>query len=161
MPWTWIIPEGAMLDPTGAVLTHGYSGHGAGIDSVDAIGDVNVGPLPCGPHGSPGMYTLGPLLQNAGPGPLQHLGPRICQLIPSPAQRAFIVSLGRDPNSFYCHGGVAGEVPTPTPGFPAPTGSEGCIVLIPVARMVVLQSPDRQLVCLPAAPGGQPAAVSP
>jgi hypothetical protein len=153
MPWTWIIPEGAMVDPESVVLTHGYSGHGAGIDNAAAIGEVDVGPLPCGPDGTPGEYTLGPLLLNAEPGPLHHLGPRICQLIPSPAQRAFILSLGRDPDSFYCHGGVAGEAPTPTPGFPAPTGSEGCLVLIPVARMVVLQSTDRKLLCVPTPPG--------
>jgi hypothetical protein len=152
MPWTWIIPEGAMVSPSGTVLTHGYSGHGPGIDSVAAIGEVNIGPLPCGPNGTPGQYTIGPMLPNAEPGPLHHLGPNISQLIPSPAQRLFIMSLGRDPDSFYCHGGVAGEVATPTPGFPAPTGSEGCIILIPVARMVVLQSSDRQLLCVPAAP---------
>lgn len=149
--------------PTGAELAQGYSGHDTpavhGINSLAAIALVDVGPLPCGPNGSAGEYTLGPLLPNTQTGtPLSHLGTNICKLIPAAAQRLFIASLGRDPDSFYLHGGVTGQVPYLEPGFPAPTGSEGCIVLPFVSRIVVMRSPVRRLLSVPQWPQQQVAA---
>lgn len=155
--WIWVVPTGTMWQPTGVDLAQGYSGHDTptvqGINNLAVIGLVDVGPLPCGPGGSAGEYTLGPLLPNTQSGtPLSHLGPNICKLIPSAAQRLFILSLKRDPDTFYMHSGVIGEVSFPEPGFPAPTGSEGCICLREPYRMTVLTSPVRRLLCVPAWP---------
>jgi len=146
MSWTWIISTGEMLKPDGSLLESGYSGHAYGINNPNCISIPNIGPIPCGPNNTDAEYTIGPLLPNAEQGPLHHLGPNVANLIPSAMQRAFIASLERGPDSFYCHGGVAGEPQTVEPGKPVPTGSEGCIVLPFAARMQILESEDRVLV---------------
>src|ERR1022692_2664374 len=127
-----------MMNPDGSVLCHGYSGNKTSIDNPAAIALVDRGPIPCGPNNNPGMYTIGPWQANTYHGPLHHLGPNVAKLIPDDDQRDFIKSLGREPDTLYCHGGITGQVPTPTPGYPVPTGSEGCIVLPPIPRMQVI-----------------------
>lgn len=145
MSWTWRITAGEMWTPAGMLLARGYSGNGKDIDCAASIGKANHGPLPSGPDGTPGEYTLGPLLPNTEPGPLQHLGPNICRLIPSAQQRAFLVSLDRDPDSFYLHAPVVGEPAFVEAGKPLPTGSKGCLCLAEPYRMEVLTSTERGL----------------
>lgn len=146
MSWVWEQSTGTMYRPDGTVLGRGYAGHGSGINNPAMQAIPNVGPVPCGPNNTDGEYTIGPLLPNTEPGPLRHLGTNVAQLIPSDEQAAFIKLLGREPFSFYIHGGVAGEPAVPTEGMPVPSASEGCIVLGRDLRMAVLQSEDRKLI---------------
>lgn len=145
MSWTWEISTATMFKPDGGVLAHGYSGHGAGINDPTLIAVREVGPIPCGPNNTDGEYLVGPLEINRE-GPLAHLGRDVCKLIPTAAQRQFILSLGRDPDSFYLHAPVKGETVDVEPGKPLPTGSRGCICLLWSARMEVASSPDRKLI---------------
>jgi hypothetical protein len=148
--WTWIISSAEMLKPDGSLLARGFSGNGPDIDLAASIGKVNHGPLPCGPDGTAGEYTLGPMLPNTDPTQEIHrLGPNICQLIPSDAQRAFIISLGRGPDSFYLHAPKIGEPSFVIQGQPLPTASDGCVCLSEPFRMTVLTSPVRTLWCIP------------
>lgn len=165
--WIWVIDTGTLLFPsTRLPLTRGFSGNQRWINDPASINVHMHGPLPCGPDLSPGQYTLGRLLPNTDPAPTNpyhRLGPNICQIIPTIAQARYMTDIGRDPDSFFLHGGIAGEpvfidwpvatrqdpaVPKPT----LPTSSDGCIVLAPTPRMVVLTSTTRSLLCVPSWP---------
>jgi hypothetical protein len=130
--WTYIQSTGALLDPSGVQLTRGYSGFDdatcKGLDNPEAQGVPSHGPIPCG------HYTVGPVIANGG-----HLGINVMHLEPDASTAAFIRSLWRDPESFFCHGGLRNE----TPIFG--TASRGCIVLPEAPRGVLGASGDRLL----------------
>lgn len=126
MSWTYIQSTGGLLNPEGTLMTHGYSGHAHGVNNPACQALPDIGPIPCG------TYTLGPLIEDGG-----HLGPDVMHLIPDEETRAFILSLHRDPDSFWCHGGKVGE--SPTNG----TASKGCVVLLRPDRLMLAGSEDR------------------
>ncbi len=91
----------------GALLGTGYAGAPAGKNNPAMQGVRGVGPLPVGD------YTIGK------PTNVTHCGVEAFPLIPNAVTRAFITSLGRDPDAFFLHGDDIAH-----PGC----GSEGCIV---------------------------------
>ncbi len=98
----------------------GYSGRGAGLNNPALEGALCTGPIPRG------VYTLGAVLET-GPG---RTGEYVIQLIPDDATRATILALGRDPDSFFCHGDNIEQ---------NHTASEGCIVAPRAVREALVQ----------------------
>jgi hypothetical protein len=89
-------------------------------------GVVDAGPIPAG------IYNAGKVLP-LGPG---KTGKNVIPLVPDAATRARIVGLGRDPDSFYCHGD------NPAKNH---TASEGCIIAGPLIRKAIAASGDTGL----------------
>lgn len=87
-----------------------------------------VGPLPAGP-----WKIVGPPYTDP------KLGPYVLKLVPATQMfRALIVSMGRDPDSFRCHG-------MPEPPADIRSGSDGCICADRVTRTRMYQSGDTDL----------------
>jgi hypothetical protein len=100
---------GKLLNAGDAVIGIGYSGSPAGKNDPSKEGVESVGPIPCG------NYTVkGPPFDSP-----KH-GPYVLHLVPDDDTRAFITSLGRDPDTFLMHGDKVGA-----PG----TASEGCVIM--------------------------------
>lgn len=119
MPWTYSISQRLLTGPTGARISEGYSGNGAGLNNPQMQDVPDVGPIPVG------EYLIGDL-QATHP----KLGLNVLPLIPNPDNDMY----GR--SDFYMHGD------NPEVDFSA---SKGCIVLPPWARMEVAKSDDRVL----------------
>lgn len=111
MAWTYVQATGRVISPEGEVFAQGYSGHEHGCNNPAMQCVRDTGPIPCG------RYVMGPL-EDGG-----HMGPNVMRLIPDEGTRESIQKLGRDPDSFYIHGGLAGEAAD------GGTASHGCIVL--------------------------------
>ena len=124
MPWTFVITEGKIYDPSGAFLTTAYAGGNLGqnpedVNNPDAEGLANKGPLP------EGWYIFGT--------PLDHskLGKFAIPLIPDPSNDM----KGR--SGFFWHGDLIGGA--------YESGSEGCIVSAPAPRHTAWASADHRL----------------
>lgn len=123
MPWTFEIRTGKFYNPSGAVVSTGYSGGNVGknpegVNNPDDEGLKNIGPLP------EGLYACGE--------PVAHsqLG-------------VFAIPLHPDPNNdmkgrsgFYLHGDLAGKYEA---------ASEGCIIQPRPTRNAVWASSDHQI----------------
>lgn len=131
--WTYKISP-PCLSKDGIVLDREcYSGaFPDGFNDPLTVGEFKVGPIP------PGNYTItGPPFNDR-----EH-GPYCLRLVPDAATRAYIVSLGRDPDSFLLHG-------KPEPPRDPRTGSQGCICSSPSQnRSYVYQSGDTALQVIP------------
>ncbi len=46
--WTYQQKTGALIDPEGNTVGHGYAGHGAGLNNPLAQAEADVGPIPAG-----------------------------------------------------------------------------------------------------------------
>jgi hypothetical protein len=114
------ITSGRWIDPSGALLAIGYSGHGIGVNEVELESEPDVGPIP------EGLYLIGAPVDT-----LKH-GPYTLPLTPDAAN----VMYGR--SDFAIHGD---EIAHPGQHL----GSLGCIILGRMNREVIWQSGDRQL----------------
>jgi hypothetical protein len=135
--WTYEIPTGILLDPSGVKEDTGYSGHPPHVNDVNAIGIEGVGPLP------PGNYTFAQLIEDD-----PETGKYTIVLVPDVATRAYIISLHRDPDSFRMHGDLIGHAGQDL-------ASDGCLIFILQTRMTGWGSPDHALqavLALPPAP---------
>lgn len=129
MPWQYQIST-HVLSKDGIVLDDQcYSGaFPAGFNDPTKIGVLDIGPTP------PGHYIItGPPFNDP-----KH-GPYCLRLVPDTGTRAYILKLGRDPDSFLLHG-------KPLPPRDPRTGSQGCICSSPSQnRSYVYQSGDVDL----------------
>lgn len=129
--WTYKQSSGE-LSRDGIAAGTCYSGSGSGLnnpamESVRGVpGQIDAGPIPAG------SYNLGKVLA-LGPG---NTGKYVVPVVPDAKTRARIVGLGRDPDSFYCHGDNPAE---------NHTASEGCIIASPLIRQAVVSSGDTEL----------------
>lgn len=99
-----------------------YAGHGDGKNNPFMQGVKNIGPLP------QGCYKAITKIEDS------HLGPYALHLDPDEATRAEIIILGRDPDSFFCHGDSISH-----PG----DASDGCIcAMIQVRQFIWLEDKD-------------------
>lgn len=94
-----------------------YAGHGDGKNNPAMEGVRGVGPLPRGKYRASEMFENHP-----------HVGQFALHLTPDDETRARIVALGRDPDSFFCHGDSREH-----PG----EASDGCIILPVNVRLFV------------------------
>ena len=100
---------GKLRDSEGSVVAIGYSGSGEWKNNPEGQGMVDLGPIP------QGVYTIeGPPVDTT-----RH-GPFTLRLSPDEATRVSILSMGRNPDTFLCHGDSIEH-----PG----TASEGCLIL--------------------------------
>ena len=102
----------------GALLSTGYSGHGAGLNNPAMQNVEGVGPIPRG------RYTIGPARDDA------HLGPLVMRLIPDPGNQMF------DRSAFDLHGD------NPQMNH---TASDGCIIMGHDLRAIIAIGTDRAL----------------
>lgn len=116
----WYLSNGTLFDV-------GYAGHGVGLNNPAAVGMVNVGPLP------PGIYTAVELIAEH-----LHLGVNVLRLEPDTSTRAYIISLGRDPDSFFIHGDEFGHVGEHL-------ASDGCLIHGPTSRIEFWEGTDHQI----------------
>lgn len=133
MSWTYNIPSGRLIDPTGTLCGVGYSGQPPHTNVVADQGLESLGPIPSG-------QWLAVSVEYNNP----KLGPFVIVLRPDDATRAKVIALGRDPDSFRMHG----ERLEPPFGF----ASDGCVVAIRVLRELFWNSPDRWLTVTEAIP---------
>src|ERR1700692_2709301 len=117
---TYEITTGRWLDPSGALLTVGYSGNGDGFNNPEMEDVPNIGPLP------EGIYLIGAPVNT-----VRH-GPDAMPLKPDVAN----VMYGR--GDFMIHGD---EVLHPG----AHLASQGCIIMAKSARDAIWASGDRAL----------------
>lgn len=129
--WTYEISTGKMYDPQTIIAGSGYSGHPPHVNDVSAVGLKAIGPIP------PGNWTLGSLIERD-----PNTGEYTIVLVPDAPTRAYILSLGRDPDSFRCHGDFIGHVGQCL-------ASDGCIVQILPVRMEMWESLDHGLQTVP------------
>jgi hypothetical protein len=100
------------------IIGIGYSGaRPDGYNNPSMQGVENVGPIPCGR-----FRIVGPPFDSP-----KH-GKYVLHLVPDAATRAFILSLGRDPDTFLMHGDSIR-----LPG----TASEGCVIQAHDVRVMV------------------------
>ena len=134
MPWQFEVSTGKFSEPPpdADVIGIGYSGGACGqqpeaVNNSKMENVVGVGPLP---HGS---YDADYIMNHP------HLGPFAIHLAPDPETRARIISYGRDPDSFFCHGDDikrAGQR----------AASDGCIILARDVREEFWGSLDHELI---------------
>jgi hypothetical protein len=133
MPWKFERAAGKIIAPQGHVTGMAYAGHGAARNNPAKEGEHGAmtngkitagGPLPSG------TYTMDRMF-------LVHvkLGAYCIHLRPDEATRAHIISLKREPDSFWCHGNNAIN-----------DASEGCICSNRATREIMWQSQDHQLI---------------
>ena len=113
---TYVQRTGRLIKPDGSLLAVGYSGDSIvggpqGLNNPDLQSTARVGPIPVG------FYTIGPPHH-----PIDHLGPIAMPLVPSTGNQMF----GR--SAFFMHGDNQAM---------DHTASEGCIVLLKIARAYV------------------------
>lgn len=106
--YTYEQSTGRFCNPTSSLFAIGYSGNGEGKNNPSWQGVKMHGPCPCG------IYTAVKMLDHD-----PHLGYYAIKLEPDAATRVFIISLGRDPDSYYWHGDSVDH-----PG----DASDGCLV---------------------------------
>lgn len=126
--WTFNILKG-WLDKDGVMVDRSvYSGNGPGFDNPAMETMADVGPIPEG-----FWKIVGPPYDD----PV--LGPYVLKLEPATAEfRARILAMGRDPDSFRCHG-------KPKPPADINSGSHGCLCAQYQTRMRLYQSGDTDL----------------
>ena len=113
--WTYRQCDGWLLDHSGLKLAQGYSGAGAGKNSVDAQAIEDVGPIP------QGLYKIEPPVNT-----VTH-GPAVLPLNPLPNNQMY----GR--SGFLIHGDSVVD-----PG----NSSMGCVIMPRFARDRIAQSGD-------------------
>ena len=116
--WTYRQKSGALLDPWGLIVEHGYSGSEPAINRPIAEGVENVGPIPTG------LYTIEPAIDHATCGPCS------LPLTPDPGNDMH----GR--SGFLVHGD------TDPPG----SASTGCIIMSRATRDLISASDIRDLI---------------
>lgn len=57
MTWRYSQSTGQLLDPSGAIIATGYSGHGGGVNDPDDQDIPNVGPIPRGSYAIGRAFT--------------------------------------------------------------------------------------------------------
>jgi hypothetical protein len=124
MSWQYEQKTGRLLDPEGAYVVTGYSGHGVGVNTPADETVPDVGPLP------EGTYLIGPGFYNPRTGPLSM---RLTQIAGA--------SYGR--GEFLIHGDNQAL---------NHSASEGCIILPHSVRVVLDASTDRTLVVVSGVP---------
>lgn len=124
--WTYQQVNG-WLDLNGVLVSKDcYSGQfPGGFNNPKMEGVENVGPIPAG------CYVVGRPDNPPYPGK----GPYVMRLMPDPPTRARILALGRNPDSFLCHG-------KPEPPKDIRAGSDGCICADEPTRHRIYQSGD-------------------
>jgi hypothetical protein len=119
----------AGMNPLGAP---GYSGHPPHVNDPAAQGMVDVGPIPAGLWNMVSMVTEGAAQ-----------GPYVIVLRPASGEfRAAILAMGRNPDTFLCHGDLV-----ESPG--AELASDGCIIQPRMVRIEMYNEPDKQLNVVP------------
>ena len=119
MTWHYSQSSGQLLDPSGAIIATGYSGHGDGVNDPNDQDIPNVGPIPRG------TYTIGLAITHPQCGPLA------MRLTPA----ASTDTRGR--SGFLIHGDSASQ---------DHTASHGCIILARATRLAIDADDDRTLV---------------
>lgn len=119
--WTYNQRTGALTDPQGVVLEHGYSGAQPYVNVPRAAWREDKGPIPCG------SYGIGVAYDHA------NLGPCSMPLEPEPTNTMF----GRD--AFFIHGDTQSM---------DHTASTGCIIMSRATRDTVSASDVRNLVVI-------------
>ena len=128
---------GKLITPEGQPSAHQwYSGNGVHANKPQDEGLKGLGPIPRG------RYTFGGFIDYK-----TQLGPVAFHLIPDDQTRAFILSLGRDPNSFFCHDGDTAH------NYLA---SDGCLVCMAgsVGVLSMWNSGDHELLVESGLPAG-------
>jgi hypothetical protein len=120
MSWTYEIPTGRLFDPSGLLLSTGYSGHGLGLNNIEMQDVEDVGPIPVG------WYTRGEPINSP-----KH-GPEAIPLIPDPDNVMF------NRVDFFEHGD---EIAHPGQHL----ASLGCIIMAEFSRHQQIASPDKRL----------------
>jgi hypothetical protein len=110
------------LQSTGYSGSNIYDGIMIGVNNHDAEPYAYVGPTPVG------IYKTGKVDNS--------ISVNTIRLEPDTATRAYIRSLGRDPDSFRIHG--SGSVPY--------SGSEGCTILTPAVRAIIKENPGTVII---------------
>lgn len=116
----WYLNNGTLFDT-------GYAGHGVGLNNPDAVGVKGVGPAP------PGVYDAVEMIEHH-----PHLGWYVLRLEPDAETRAYIVSLGRDPDSFFCHGDEVEHLGEQL-------ASDGCLIHSRTSRLEFWGGTDHQI----------------
>ena len=126
--WTFNQTKG-WLDKDGILVSKDcYSGFMEGFNNPSLEMVEGVGPLPSGP-----WKIYGPPKNDP------KLGEYVLTLTPATSSfRARIVAMGRDPDSFRCHG-------KPMPPADINSGSHGCLCADKVTRTRMYQSGDTDL----------------
>ena len=119
MSWTYEIPSGRLLDPTGTLVGKGYSGQPPRTNDATAVGIRNVGPIP------PGLWQAVEMI----PETRAH-GPFAIRLEPY----AETDTLGR--SGFMMHGDSSSH-----PGY----ASDGCIIMARLVREEFWASQDHDI----------------
>ena len=112
MTFSYHQSTGALSNDKGVLIGEGYSGFGQWKNDPASEALEDRGPIP------QGLYLAGQPRQGT------HMGPDAIPLIPDDATRARILAMGREPDSFYCHGDNADH-----------DASEGCIIQPRAARL--------------------------
>lgn len=126
MSWTWQVTGGRLIDPTGTLQAKGYSGQPPHTNVAADEGLEGLGPIPRGNWFATGVEEE----------TVKH-GPFVIVLAPDANTRSFVVSLGRDPDSFRIHG----ERVAPPLGL----ASDGCIIISRDIRELFWASLDHDL----------------
>lgn len=121
--WT-VVQSTGKLSLNDTFVESCYSGQPPHVNDSAAEGLVGQGPLP------KGNWKMVRLLINT-----QTHGPYVIVLEPDAATRARIVAMGRDPDSFRCHG----ERLEPPPGL----ASDGCLIASHPTRVVMWEGEGR------------------
>jgi hypothetical protein len=131
--WTYEQSTGQLYDanmnPVGAP---GYSGHPPHVNDPNAQNIPFQGPIPCG------IWIMESMIVEGAP-----QGPYVIVLRPASAEfRAAILAMGRDPDTFLCHGDLVEN-----PG--AEMASEGCIIQPKMVRIELYNEPDKKINVVP------------
>jgi hypothetical protein len=126
--WHYFSDRG-WIDKDGILVSKDcYSGNGLGFNNPAMETVVDVGPIPSG------LWKI-----ERPPYTDPKLGPYVLKLSPAtPEFRARIIAMGRNPDTFRCHG-------KPLPPKDINSGSDGCICADAVCRTRIYQSGDIDL----------------
>ena len=130
MSWLYSQSSGSLVDPTGTLQGKGYSGQPPHTNVPADEGLEGLGPTPCG------MWEVVAVIEDH-----PTLGPFVLVLRPDSATRTRVVALGRDPDSFRCHG----ERLQPPPGY----ASDGCMIQVRLVRELLWNSVDKWISVVP------------
>ena len=122
---TFEISTGKWFLANGTLFGTGFAGHGDGKNNPDMQGVVGVGPLPIGVYHAVGMREHDP-----------RTGWYTIVLEPEPMTRNYILSLGRNPDTFRIHGDSMDH-----------TGesSDGCMVFDRSTRLDFWKGDDKEI----------------
>lgn len=87
MAWTYSQSTGALLNPTGTLILHGFAGHSAGLNNPALQDQKDIGPLPQGKYKMNQYFNIHPTM-----------GQGVIELLPDPTNQMF----GR--SGFFIHG---------------------------------------------------------